>query len=114
MADGEFNTLRVWHKVSPGGTMIIPPQVVTIRITGLAEGGCRVEVIEPPEPGDGSLGIEVTGVSTVTMTDCTSEPAICPVCGRADGSHTGWVCAFCGHGDGDGNHLSDCPVRSLT
>jgi hypothetical protein len=48
MADDEaldFDAVRIYHEVSPGGFMIIPPQDVAIRITGLAEGGCRIEAI---------------------------------------------------------------------
>ena len=41
----DFDAVQIYHEVSPGGFMIIPPQDVTIKITGLAEGGCRIEAI---------------------------------------------------------------------
>ena len=37
---------RVYTEVGPGGWMVIPPQKAAIRITGLAEGGCRVEMLD--------------------------------------------------------------------
>ena len=47
---------RVWHELSPGGFMIIPPQKVTVKITALKGGGCRVEAMPEPEglSGEGS------------------------------------------------------------
>ena len=47
---------RVWHELSPGGFMIMPPQKVTVKITALEDGGCRIEALEDgsdEESGDG-------------------------------------------------------------
>lgn len=43
----DFDAVPVCDEVSPGGVMVIPPQYVSLRITGLAEGGCRIEAIPP-------------------------------------------------------------------
>jgi hypothetical protein len=42
----DFEDIRVWHDLSPGGFMIIPPQKVTVKITALEGGGCRIEALD--------------------------------------------------------------------
>jgi hypothetical protein len=39
---------QVWHELSPGGFMIIPPQKVTAKVTALEGGGCLVEAVGNP------------------------------------------------------------------
>jgi hypothetical protein len=61
VSSAEFDQLRVCSVVGPGGMMIIPPQGVAIRITGLPEGGCRVEAIpeirQRVSKGDVRIGV---------------------------------------------------------